>query len=301
MSDQYSIVILTKDRPRLLLRAVCSALRNLADDSEVLVVDDHSEISASDSLSGIDDFRLRIVSLPQNKTGVAAARNVGFTHARGEVIFFLDDDDELIAEYCSTVMTEATRHCDYGFSGYLQMAKDGKSIPRIRLDHGPIPVSAPLKKKICGFGMGFWIKNSVAQQVGPVSTDLTINEDTDYLCRLITSGIPAWYNASPSIIVHTGHEETSDVANMTETTTPMERARCMRIVCDRFPNMIGHLGASYVRHCAKVRAGSEAWAFIRDQPDWHVRTRLASMLLVKLVAYRLRNRLKPIQSRTTHA
>ena len=287
MTLQYSIVVLTKDRPQLLRRSVNSALENLTDKGELLIIDDHSALSARDCLSDIVDRRMHIASLPEGETGIATARNAGFSLANGDVVFFLDDDDKMEPGYCQSVLNDALERCDYGFSAYSQVTNEGDYILRARFDHGPIPDCAPLRKKTCGFGMGFWIKAIVAKEIGPVSTNLSINEDTDYVCRLITVGKRAWYNATPSITIFTGHRETSDLANVTHTTAPNERARCMRILCDRYPQMVDHLGASYIRHCTKYDAQAEAWSFIREQSDWRVRGRLASLLLVKTVAYHL--------------
>ena len=290
MSIPFSIVILTKDRPKLLRRAVRSALLNLTKSGELIVIDDHSANPASDSLSDFADDRLRVVRLPLGKAGVAAARNAGLAHACGDIIFYLDDDDMLEAGYCNYVLSNALDHCDYGFAAYYQVNMDGEIKPRVRFKDGPIPDGAPLHKKICGFGMGFWIKSRIANEVGLVSTDLSINEDTDYVCRLITAGKRAWYTAKPSVSVYAAHDIATDVTNMTKTTTPIERARCMRIVCDRFPNMIGHLGASYIRHCAKNGAVAEAYGFIQEQSGWRIRSQLAWLLIIKLAVYRVTHR-----------
>lgn len=119
MIPTHSIIIPTKDRPRLLRRAVLSALASTAADGEVLVVDDNSKVSARSILADVAQPGLRIIDLAPGQTGVSVARNAGIEAAGGAVIFFLDDDDELMAEYCGRVLSRAVAGHDYGFSAYL--------------------------------------------------------------------------------------------------------------------------------------------------------------------------------------
>ena len=72
---------------------------------------------------------------------------------------------------------------------------------------------------------------------------------------------------------------------MTSRTRSAERARCMLWLCDRYPEMVAHLGTSYIRHCVKTGAMAEAWAFARVQPDWQIRNRLKLFAATKLAAY----------------
>ena len=86
-----SIIIPTHNRPKLLLRAVESALSQTIEDFEVVVVDDCS----TQQIDLLEHPQLRIIQLSKN-SGVSAARNIGAKAARGRWISFLDDDDELL-------------------------------------------------------------------------------------------------------------------------------------------------------------------------------------------------------------
>ena len=95
MSDSpiISVIIPTRNRPQLLLRAVRSALAQTLSSIEVIVVVDGPDSITGKALAAVDDPRLVVVSLT-NPVGGSEARNVGARHAAGEYVALLDDDDE---------------------------------------------------------------------------------------------------------------------------------------------------------------------------------------------------------------
>jgi glycosyltransferase involved in cell wall biosynthesis len=89
-------IITTYNRPTHLERAVRSVLAQSYDRIELIVVDDHSETPASETLASVDLSSLsssRIIRHEDNR-GANAARNTGVEAAIGEYIAFLDDDDQ---------------------------------------------------------------------------------------------------------------------------------------------------------------------------------------------------------------
>lgn len=282
----HSIVILTRDRPGLLPRAVSSALRALRPGGEVLVVDDQSAIPAARVLADQGAGPVRVVRSAVS-AGISAARNLGIAESRGEVVFFLDDDDEIHADYCEAVLSGPAQVCDYGFSAYVPVGADGRPAgENRRFPTGPIPATAPLRKQLCGMGMGFWIRREVALATGPFATELRLNEDTEFVCRLIRDGRRAWYSALPGVRVH-AHDTAGDLSNITRRTQASQRARDMLWVADRFPSMVSHLGRGYLRHCAKAGLLRRGSRYIRRQPDWRMRMGLGLYFLSKRAIYRL--------------
>lgn len=99
-SPLVSAVITTYNRPSYLERAVHSVLDQTYDSIELVVVDDHSDTPASETLSGIDLSGLSAVQCLRHEEnqGANAARNTGIDAASGEYLAFLDDDDRWVPE-----------------------------------------------------------------------------------------------------------------------------------------------------------------------------------------------------------
>nr|WP_232286106.1 glycosyltransferase family 2 protein [Solidesulfovibrio carbinoliphilus] len=88
-----SVVVPTRDRAALVVRAVASVLAQTHAALEVLVVDDGSVDDTVARLSALGDPRLRVLSHAAGR-GVSAARNTGLGAARGAYVALLDSDDE---------------------------------------------------------------------------------------------------------------------------------------------------------------------------------------------------------------
>jgi glycosyltransferase involved in cell wall biosynthesis len=92
-SPDVSVVIPTRNRPDLAVRAVGSALAQTHEALEVVVVVDGPDPDTRAGLDRVGDDRLRVIELPES--GKAPnARNVGVRAARGRWTALLDDDDE---------------------------------------------------------------------------------------------------------------------------------------------------------------------------------------------------------------
>ena len=88
-----SVIIPTLNRPKLLLRAIDSVLRQTHREIEIIVVVDRPDPDTVSAVRSVDDPRLQLIVNPYSMTA-AGARNAGADHATGEWIAFLDDDDE---------------------------------------------------------------------------------------------------------------------------------------------------------------------------------------------------------------
>lgn len=92
-SPLISIIIPTYNRANLLFEAVQSVLNQTYQHFELIIVDDHSTDTTAELVTNINDKRIRYIRLDKNQ-GAPAARNFGIKIAVGELVAFLDSDDQ---------------------------------------------------------------------------------------------------------------------------------------------------------------------------------------------------------------
>ena len=88
---ETSVVIPVRNGERFVRESIHSALEQLSEHDEILVVDDRSTDTTRNVLAAIDDRRVRV--LEGAGLGVSSARNIGVAAATGEFLAFLDHDD----------------------------------------------------------------------------------------------------------------------------------------------------------------------------------------------------------------
>lgn len=229
-SCDVSIVIPTRDRPLLLRDAVTSALLALKGVAgEVVVVDDHSAVSAADSLSNIEDARLWIQ--PNGRSsGASGSRNSGVEAAVGDLVVFLDDDDLLRPGYIHWVLEMAKRDSSvaYGFSAihrFSGMINDG-CLGKFSSPTGQCIADLPITKRLAGLGCGFWIRRSVYLELDGLDERLSVNEDTDFCISLLAKPIRGIYSSEAGVMVRAHSLASSgERASVTKLTSWLERAR----------------------------------------------------------------------------
>ncbi len=86
---KVSVVIPTYNRSLLVQKAIKSVLSQTKPPYEIIVVDDGSR---DDTLSVLKNYPVKV--LHQENRGVSSARNLGIKKSTGDVIAFLDSDDE---------------------------------------------------------------------------------------------------------------------------------------------------------------------------------------------------------------
>jgi glycosyltransferase involved in cell wall biosynthesis len=96
VEGSISVVISTFQRPDACERALRSALNQTEPPLEVLVCDNGSTDETSERMRAWErrDGRVRYMRTERNSGTPATTRNLGIERARGELVAFLDDDDE---------------------------------------------------------------------------------------------------------------------------------------------------------------------------------------------------------------
>ncbi len=88
-----SVVIITRNRRDELRKTILSCLEQEAV-CEFVIVDNNSDDGTRESVESLaaeHSFELNYLFMEEN-LGVAGARNVGFEHSSGEIVYFIDDD-----------------------------------------------------------------------------------------------------------------------------------------------------------------------------------------------------------------
>lgn len=96
MSSIISVIIPFYNARNTLGQAVRSVLTQSLTHLELILVNDGSTDDSIETLSSIQDSRIRIIN--QQNQGPSAARNNGLRHAKGEWICFVDADDALTSK-----------------------------------------------------------------------------------------------------------------------------------------------------------------------------------------------------------
>jgi len=100
-----SIIVRTKDRPKLLKNAIKSIAEQTYKRIEVVLVNDGGcDLNAEELKNMLSDMPLNYIKLEKNM-GRAHAGNMGIENAKGEYIGFLDDDDIYYPDHVETLFT----------------------------------------------------------------------------------------------------------------------------------------------------------------------------------------------------
>lgn len=280
----HSIIIPTFNRPRLLRRAVSSAIMAIGASGEVIVVDDGSDIPAEKSISDFACSRLRILRNPVPLAGGGSpSRNRGAKIANGDVLFFLDDDDELIPDYCANIIRNAIGEgATFGFSARLfvkGLHGDGvKTIAEKRaLRNGLIPSTAQFKERTFPFSAAFWMLKGTFDAVGPMETGLKTNSDTEYCCRLYTSRRKGWYCETPGVRVYDQIDGLGgETDSVTRRTKSADRATAFHFIAEKHENFLSQdpsaaafVFARLMKHSFRAgdkrKAAAAAFKYIRER------------------------------------
>lgn len=123
---KVSVVITTKNRCRLLDKAIESARGQTFQNFECVIVDDGSTDETEKLISHVlkEDKRFHYIKiLPQNSRGGNYARNIGIRATSGEYVAFLDDDDIWMSEKLELQSRFLDEHEQVGLV-YCQVIRD---------------------------------------------------------------------------------------------------------------------------------------------------------------------------------
>lgn len=207
--QRVSIVMPTYKRSEFLERAIASVVSQTYQDWELLVVDDNDPGSKHRSQTERCLQRLdadpRIVYLKHNSNrGGGAARNTGIMHASGELVAFLDDDDEWeprklewqVARLAAAPPGVAMVYCGYR-KVYVGSGRESVVLP----DERKHTLASLLRENGIGTTSTILCRRRPLLEVGMFDVDLPSRQDVDLYVRLartfrfefVPQALVTWY------------------------------------------------------------------------------------------------------------
>ncbi len=113
---QVSVVMAAHNVADYIGDSIRSVLAQTLSDLELVVVDDGSTDRTADVVRSFTDPRVRLISVPQNG-GAAAARNLGMSSARSDLVAILDADDIAYPERLERQVAYLSDHPDCSLLG----------------------------------------------------------------------------------------------------------------------------------------------------------------------------------------
>lgn len=202
-----SVLIPTFNRLETLPRAVESVLKQTVGDLEFIVIDDASNDKTLEYLDSLQDSRLKVISLKENK-GVSFARNRGFSDSSGEWIALLDSDDEWLPDRLKHQLDLAQRHPEFPLiHGEEIWVRKGKRVnpKKIHQKSGGRLFSRALH--LCLISPSATLmKRTLYQELGGFREDYPVCEDYEMWLR-VTCQYDVGFIEEPIIIKYGGHED----------------------------------------------------------------------------------------------
>jgi glycosyltransferase involved in cell wall biosynthesis len=200
---QFSVLIPTLNRAKVLPRALESVLAQTCTDFELIVLDDGSTDETASVVASYDDERVRYVR--HERAGVSAARNAAAEAATGEVFVFLDSDDELLPHALERI---AVARADHDWDVVLGA--------RVMVSPDRARWRTVVPRKLAFVPGAFAIKADTFSAVGGYDAQLAFGENTAFGWRVrehlaLTGAAPAVIE-DRLVVVYTRAERDYDVA-----------------------------------------------------------------------------------------
>lgn len=122
-----SIIIPVYNTKPYLSRCIESVLNQNYADYELLLIDDGSSDGSKEICDTYAETDSRIRVFHKENGGVSSARNMGLNHAKGEWVYFVDSDDEVLPGGLQTLVNCISDEVDIVMGGYVEVDERGIS------------------------------------------------------------------------------------------------------------------------------------------------------------------------------
>lgn len=176
-----------KNGEKFIKNTISSLLNQTFSDLEIVAVNDHSEDNTLNILKEIakQDERLKVFNM-EDKTGIAAGRNLGTQNANGEIILPTDADDPCYPERAAISIEELEKNkADVFYANLMRVYSDtGKKVLR---HFQPYDKEMLHYINFIGHGASAFYKK-VYDTAGPYDESILIGEDYDFFLNAEENG-----------------------------------------------------------------------------------------------------------------
>lgn len=206
-SRLISVIIPLYNKSAYIANALDSVLKQTYQNYEIIVVNDGSTDGSENIVkSYIETNPDNIILITQENQGVSVARNTGIKQSKGELIAFLDADDEWDAEYLETIISLREKYPAagiYATAYYQQDAASGKKNliqHKIKNNSSRTILSSYFKTISLGphpiMTSGIVVPKEILENIGGFESGMPLGEDL-LLWAKIALYYPVVYCAEP--------------------------------------------------------------------------------------------------------
>lgn len=207
MSHLISIIIPTFNRGDCLLRAIKSVFSQSYKNYELIIVDDGSTDNTHELLAPLIESK-EIKYYKQENSGVSSARNLGIKNSTGDLVSFLDSDDEWLPnklqEQINFLAKNSYLKIVYGDELWIRRGirvnqkaihkKSGGRIFKVCVEQCLIAPSSVM------------LYRNLLEEMGGFDNNFIVCEDYDLWLK-ISSTYEIGFIANPLIVKHGGHDD----------------------------------------------------------------------------------------------
>ncbi len=218
----FSVIIPTYNSERFIERTLKSVLHQTFSDFELILVDDGSNDKTKHVLDQYanKDKRIKVITTP-NSGGPTVPTNIGITASKGQLITFLDHDDEWKKDKLQKYFDVFCKNPTIGFIAsnveHINDHTGERKTSKLKLKDDNLPKTELLAGKYFNTFSMLAVRRSVLDRVGALDTNLKVFADFDIISRMIVHNIPYQFLEDAYTLYHHHGKNTSSI------TTSLER------------------------------------------------------------------------------
>lgn len=269
-----SVVIPLYNKEKSIASTLRTVLNQTFSDYEIVIVNDGSTDGSVEEIEKVQDDRIRLVHQPN--AGVSAARNRGIEEAKGDLIAFLDADDEWKPEYLATQyhLFQKYPECSVFACNYEFRDVSGKVTPTLihklpfvgedGILSNYFEVASCSHPPICSISV--MVKKQAMQAIGGFPVGVTSGEDLLTWARLSINDHIAFCKRSLAIYnLGEGYDYTHLPPRRQDRNDPVGKSLLQ--LYKSHPSVIGL--RHYISHWHRMRASvairfGERWETVRE-------------------------------------